>query len=42
MGAFVSESRKLSPLGWFGWILYQPYKWLISFAFLAFTVGKSD
>jgi 1-acyl-sn-glycerol-3-phosphate acyltransferase len=29
MGVFVSEYRKLSPLGWFGWLLYQPYKWLI-------------
>ncbi len=29
MGVLVSKSRKLSPLGWLGWMLYQPYKWLI-------------
>ena len=37
MGIFVSKSRKLSPLGWFGWLLYQPYKWLICAPFLAAT-----
>lgn len=29
MGVLVSKSRKLSPLGWLGWMFYQPYKWLI-------------
>ncbi len=33
MGAFISKSRKLSPLGWVGWVLYQPYKWLICVPF---------
>jgi 1-acyl-sn-glycerol-3-phosphate acyltransferase len=37
VGIFVSKSRKLSPLGWFGWLLYQPYKWLICAPFLAAT-----
>ncbi len=37
VGVFVSNSRKLSPLGWFGWMLYQPYKWLICAPFLAST-----
>ena len=36
MDVFVSNTRKLSPLGWFGWMLYQPYKWLICRAFLGF------
>jgi hypothetical protein len=25
VGVFVSKYRKLSPLGWFGWLLYQPF-----------------
>jgi len=29
MSVFISKNRKLSPLGWVGWVLYQPYKWLI-------------
>ncbi len=37
MGVFVSNTRKLSPLGWFGWLLYQPYKWLICAPFLLVT-----
>lgn len=37
MGVLVSKSRKLSPLGWFGWILYQPYKWLVFAPFFVST-----
>ena len=37
MGVLVSKSRKLSPLGWFGWMLYQPYKWLIFAPFFVST-----
>ena len=37
MDIFVSKSRKLSPLGWFGWMLYQPYKLLVWAPFLALT-----
>jgi len=37
MGVLVSKSRKLSPLGWLGWMLYQPYKWLFFMPFFILT-----
>jgi 1-acyl-sn-glycerol-3-phosphate acyltransferase len=37
MGIFISRNRKLSPLGWVGWTLYQPYKWLIFAPFFVLT-----
>ncbi|MGB5165628.1 MAG: lysophospholipid acyltransferase family protein [Woeseiaceae bacterium] len=37
MSLFISKGRKLSPLGWVGWVLYQPYKWLIFAPFFVLT-----
>jgi 1-acyl-sn-glycerol-3-phosphate acyltransferase len=37
MGVFISKHRKLSPAGWVGWMLYQPYKWLIFAPFFVLT-----
>ena len=37
MGVLVSRSRKLSPRGWIGWMLYQPYKWIIFAPFFVST-----
>ena len=37
MGVFIAKHRKLSPPGWVGWMLYQPYKWLIFAPFFVST-----
>ena len=37
MGILVSKTRKLSPLDWVGWMLYQPYKWLFFAPFFALS-----
>ena len=37
MGVFIAKNRKLSPPGWVGWMLYQPYKWLIFAPFFVLT-----